>query len=150
MNIIGAFEQTIELEQALLVLENHVAREQILVVFMDDEPSQIELTGRTRDIRSNAFEFGMATGTGTSVIGISAGFALAGGPIIWGLLSGIVGFSIGFGLYYFPRKKKARSGLPKKMPEATVIVRCTEYQSDSIKEVLWKHSALTIGTVHDG
>jgi hypothetical protein len=146
MIIVGTFEQSIELEQALAALEsNFISRNQILVVFMDDEPSLLQLSGRSRDIRSNAFEIGIAIATGSAVIGASIGFVLPWGPIICGLIATFIGFAFGYSLYYFANKNKARLNLPKKMPEVTVIIQCTEKQSALVKDVLWKYLALTVG-----
>jgi hypothetical protein len=135
MILVGTFEQSIELEQALAVLEkNFIKREQIIVVFMDESPSFYQMNGRTRNILSNAFEIGVATATGFAAIGASVGFVLTWGPIIWGLIAALVGFAIGFGLYYFTKKNKAHLNLPKKMPEVTVIIQCEENQFTPLRE----------------
>jgi hypothetical protein len=149
MIIVGTFEQSIELEQALTLLENSsISREQILVVFMDDKPSPVQIPGRTQNIHSNAFEIGIASGTGCAVIGASAGFSLYLGPIICGLIGTILGFTIGYCLYFFPNKKKALSKKMKRKPEAVVIIQCTKSQSPLIEDVMWKYQAITVGKSH--
>lgn len=147
MVIIGTFEQSIELEQALAALEkNYVHREHILVVFMEELPTDMQCPGRTRDIRSNSFEVGIATATGSAVIGASKGFELALGPIIWGLIAAFTGFIFGYGIYYFYNKKKYLSKPAKATTEVTVIINCKEHQAHNIKELLWKYRALSVGT----
>ncbi|KOP71703.1 hypothetical protein ACFFHH_14625 [Cytobacillus solani] len=149
MIIIGMFEQSIELEQALTVLENSsISRDQILVVFMDDKPSPIQISGRTQNIHSNAFEIGMASATGCAVIGASVGFTLYLGPIICGLLGALIGFTIGYALYYFPNKSKAQSKKTKKIPEVAVIIQCAKSQLSFIEDILWKYQAITVGKSH--
>jgi hypothetical protein len=56
--------------------------------------------GKKKHLRFKAIEVGMACATGFSVLGASAGFVLAWGPVIWGLLAACFGFGIGFGLYF--------------------------------------------------
>ncbi|WP_419393221.1 hypothetical protein [Cytobacillus praedii] len=146
MIIIGTFEQSIELEQALTVLENSsISKDQILIIFMDDKPSPIQIPGRTQNIHSNAFEIGMASGTGCAVIGASVGFTLYLGPIICGLLGALIGFTIGYALYYFPNKGKSHSKKTKNTPEIAVIIQCANSQLPFIEEILWKYQAITVG-----
>lgn len=150
MIILGTFKQSIELEQALAVLENkYVSREQIKVVFMDENLSTFQLASRSKNIHSNAFEVGLASATGSAVIGASIGFELTLGPILCGLISALIGFFIGYGLYYLFKKSKTKSRLEKQVPEVTVLIRCTKNESPLIKDILWKYQALTIGEVDD-
>jgi hypothetical protein len=150
MNLFATFEQSIDLEQALAEMESSlVSRDQILVVYMDNEPSPEKLTGRTREIHSNAFEVGIACATGSAVIGACIGFVLVWGPIIWGLICVIIGFSIGYSLYYFLKKGKAHTLRLKKEPEVLVIIQCAEIQVHKIREILWKYQALTVGQKAD-
>ncbi|MFP7297145.1 hypothetical protein [Neobacillus niacini] len=146
MNLFATFKQSIELEQALSELESsYVKADQILVIYMDNEPQQVPLVGRTKDIHSNSFEAGMASATGSAVIGASIGFVLAWGPIIWGLIFVIIGFTIGYCIYYFLKKDKFHTLNPKKEAEILVIIQCTETLAHPIKEILWKYQALTVG-----
>jgi hypothetical protein len=150
MTLFATFEQSIEIEQALAELESSfIPSDQILVVYMDNEPSPVQLTGRTREIHSNAFEVGIASATGSAVIGASIGFALAWGPIIWGLICVIIGFTIGYSFYYFLKKDSVQTRRLKKEPEVLVIIQCTEIQVHPIREILWKYQALTVGKTED-
>ncbi|MFE8697752.1 hypothetical protein ACFYKT_15540 [Cytobacillus sp. FJAT-53684] len=149
MIIIGTFKQSIELEQALTVLENSsISRDQILVVFMDDKPAPSQIPGRTRNIHSNAFEIGMASSTGCAVIGASVGFTLYLGPIICGLLGAVIGFAIGYALYYFPNKNKLHLTKMKGQPEVAVIIQCTKNQLLFIEDIMWENQAITVGKTH--
>lgn len=146
MIIIGTFEQSIELEQALTVLENSsISKDQILVVFMDDKPSPVQIPGRVQNIHSNAFEIGIASATGCAVIGASVGFALYLGPIICGLLGAVIGFAIGYALYFFPNKNKPYSKKLKKQPEVAVIIQCTKNQFSFIENTMWENHAISVG-----
>lgn len=150
MKIFATFEQSIEIEQALAELESSfIPSDQILVVYMDNEPLPVQQTGRTKEIYSNAFEVGIACATGSAVIGACIGFALAWGPIIWGLICVIMGFTIGYSIYYFRKKDSVRMPRQQKEPELLVIIQCTEIQAHPIREILWKYQALTVGQTAD-
>lgn len=146
MLIIGTFEHSIELEQALAVLEHSgISRNHILVVLMDTDPGPpIQPIGKSRGRYYKGIEVGMACATASSVIGTSVGFVLKWGPIFWALITAFAGFTIGFGIYLFANKGKHRQ-LPKKFPEITVIVQCPQDQSTQVKEIMWKYYALTVG-----
>jgi hypothetical protein len=146
MNLFATFKQSIELEQALAELESScVLSDQILVIYMENEPAQVQQTQRTKEIHSNAFEAGMASATGSAAIGASIGFVLAWGPIIWGLICVIIGFIFGYCLYYFLKKDKMQTLRQKKEAEILVIIQCTEILAHQIREILWKYHALTVG-----
>ncbi|MFH5187054.1 hypothetical protein ACHHV8_33210 [Paenibacillus sp. TAB 01] len=89
----------------------------------------------------------MASGTAMSVVGISCGFRLAEGPIIWGIVSAVAGFFIGGGITQWIVQK---SLLPvvrktKTVPELTLIVRCPEERYPELRQVLWQYRALSVG-----
>lgn len=149
MLVIGTFEHSIELEQALAILEHSgISRDHILVAFMDSEPaSPFYLMRKQHDIRSKGFEAGISFATGSAVIGASVGFILTWGPIIWGLIAALIGFIVGFGLYFIIKKGDSRSRFPKKLPEVTIMIQCTGEQSNDIKEIMWNYRALTVGQV---
>lgn len=117
---------------------------------MDTIPdNSLEFNGYIDDLKSKGIEVGMASATALSVVGTSVGFILYLGPIFWGLASGLIGFLLGFGLYFLFKKSKSRN-LPQILPEILVIVQCTEQQSRSISEIFWKYRALTVGRTQQG
>lgn len=150
MLIIGNFEHSIELEQALGDLEhNGILRSQIIVVLMDTHDNiSSTFTNKSNDFHSKGIEVGLSFGTGFSVIGTSAGFILTWGPIIWGLVSAVIGFLTGFGLYVITNRHTHRHP-QKKIPEVTVIVQCPENKSLFVMETFWRYRALTIGQAPD-
>ncbi|WP_284645504.1 hypothetical protein [Paenibacillus silviterrae] len=150
MNIFATFEHSIEVEIALTELENQwIPREQILVVFMENEPSPAHLQARKKTMASNAFEVGMACATGSAVIGASFGFILSWGPIIWGLIATIFGFSAGFFLFYFLKKKGIRPYQRTNGPAILVIVQCTENLVGQVTDLMWQYKALTVGQAEE-
>ncbi|WP_426450755.1 hypothetical protein ACP26L_01800 [Paenibacillus sp. S-38] len=153
MLVIGTFEHRVELEQALSLLEQAgIPQPCILAVPMSITPEgPFKFAGEQSDLSAKAFEVGMAAATAASVLGISAGFVLDWGPIIWGILSSVGGFILGQTVY---RKIASASGKltplrAPRLPEVTVIVRCSRQQCSQVSELMWKHHALTVGEADD-
>lgn len=148
MLIVGAFEHSVELEQALAVLEHMgFPQKSILVVTMDtDRKIGGQSPGRFHDRYYKGFEIGMAAATAFSVIGMSIGLVLKLGPVFWGLLFGFFAFWIGFAAYLLFNKASSRH-LPKKLPEVTVIVQTAGEKSELVTETFWMYRALTVGRV---
>ncbi|WP_248927614.1 hypothetical protein [Paenibacillus hamazuiensis] len=140
MLIIGIFEQSIELEQALADLESSsISKEKILVVFMDKDRKKHKYQPHS----PHPFEIGISCATGFAVIGASMGFALAWGPLIWGIIGALTGFGVGVGCCSFINGRKAKK--PHIPCEATVLIECTEDQSLHVLDVLWNYRALSVG-----
>ncbi|MDP4179563.1 MAG: hypothetical protein Q8942_00540 [Bacillota bacterium] len=150
MLIIGAFEHSIELEEALSVLENRgILRKSIMVVPMDtDSTKSTQYISRSWDRYNKAIEVGMAVAPAGAVIGMSIGLVLKWGPVFWALILAFAGFAIGLGIYLFVNKSYNRH-LPKKLPEVTVIVQCSEDRSMMVMETMRKYHALTVGHINE-
>lgn len=116
MLIISTFEHSIEVEEALAVLERMgLPRNEIMTIMMDN---YMEIPDHNYNSNPNkkmlAFEVGMATSTGFAVIGISLGFMLYLGPIIWGVIGAICGFMTGYYLTRFIQTKLLKHVIRKK------------------------------------
>lgn len=148
MLVIGTFEHSLELEQALACIENNnITQEKIMVVCMDLNPENSQLLiAKSRDFINKCIEIGMVCATAISVVGTSLGFILTWGPIFWGLAFAFIGFCLGFTAYFFIKKRNYRH-VPKKLPEIVVIVQCFEEQSVFVMQTMWKFKALTVGKV---
>ena len=148
MIVIGTFEYSIDLELLLANLGNtHIARKHIMVVPMDIDPKNpFVFNCKKRDLHYKGTEVGIAVATGCSVIGTSAGFILALGPVFWGLTAAAIGFLIGFGIYFFSHKPSNYRQLPSILPGIIVIVQCKDEQSGLIIDAMWKYCALTVGS----
>lgn len=148
MIIIGTFQHSIELEQALSKLEEiGITRNQLLVVCMDTDSKDFSsYKQKPESSHSRGVEIGIACATALSVIGTSVGFILPWGPIICGLIASIVGFCLGFGIHAIIQRPIRRRS--KKKPEVTVIVQCKTDQSEHVQKVMWINHALTVGLAH--
>ncbi|RAP74222.1 hypothetical protein [Paenibacillus montanisoli] len=151
MLIVSTFEHTLQLEQALAVLEKKgINKESILVIPMDlYDKNPHELLIRAEDIRVRGFEIGTALATALGVIGASVGFKLKWGPIAWGLIYAFIGMLIGFGAVCLVRMWKGERPIARSprrpLPEVTVIVHCGEGQSDEIRNIFWQYRAISVG-----
>ncbi|KRE59694.1 hypothetical protein [Paenibacillus sp. Soil750] len=149
MLIISTFEHSIEVEEALAVLEQMgLPRNEIMTVMMDN---YMDIPDHNYNSNPNkktlAFEVGMATSTAFSVIGISFGFILYLGPIIWGVICAICGFNIGYWLTRIIQTKLLKHVIRKKerLPELAVIIQCHEERLKEVQHVLWEYQALSVG-----
>ncbi|MBB6669635.1 hypothetical protein [Cohnella nanjingensis] len=144
MLIIGTFEHSLELEQALAAVERiGVNPARILAVGMDASTDPRTVAGkRTVD----GVEVGLACATALAVIGSSVGFILAWGPIVWGLIAALAGFAIGYALRSLGSKRTGSHRRPRTpWPEVTVFVECLDEQSQEIRGILRRYGALSTG-----
>ncbi|PYI52516.1 hypothetical protein [Paenibacillus flagellatus] len=146
MLIIGTFEHSFELEQALAELEQTgIERRYMMVVPMDADPKESFVrTDVSGEQNRKPIEAGMACATACCVIGTSVGFRLAWGPLIWGLISTVIGFAAGFGTFKAVQKSEGRKP-PSRLPEVTIIVQCREELSNPVRRIMWRYRAMTVG-----
>ncbi|MEI7026390.1 hypothetical protein [Paenibacillus sp. y28] len=149
MVVIGTFEYSVEVEQALALLEQMgIERRSIMTVSMANHEEHFDKTAiRQPNKETLAFEVGMALATASSVIGISYGFVLHWGPIIWGIITALGGFMVGYVLIRVIQSRYFGQLIRKKerLPELLVIIRCHDSRFDDIRKVLWKYQALSVG-----
>jgi hypothetical protein len=150
MLIVSTFEHSLELEQALAVLESPIYRGMyIAAVPMSTVPGNpLVFASEASDQLENAFGIGMAGATACAVVGTSCGFALDWGPLLWGLLSAVCGFIFFFSIYriFFEPRSRERRLKASRVPEVTVIIRCADDKCTEICQVLWGNKAITVGT----
>lgn len=70
------------------------------------------------------------------------GFLLTWGPVLWGLIGIVVGFSLGLIIKWITTKKYNHSQKKLKATEVVVIIECLETQVEMVKDLLWEHHAL--------
>ncbi|WP_051250389.1 hypothetical protein [Paenibacillus harenae] len=156
MLIVGVFAHCTELELALSLLEhNGIKQSWIMVVPMDrSQDAKSTFSPRIASDAEMAFEIGMAGGTAFSVVGVSLGFSLYLGPLLWGVIFAVIGFLLAFGITLLvKRKKSARFGSKyvrnknKKanQPEITVLIQCEKERAGKVSQILWEHEAIAVG-----
>jgi hypothetical protein len=145
MIIVGTFQPSIEIEHALSEIEQYgITPEEMMVLYMNEFQPIRNKKKFPIDIHVSSFEIGIAFATGLAVIGASIGFKLILGPIFSGLLAAFIGFTFGYSIYYFFHRKKD-SSMHKSLPEIILIIQSPKELAPSIKQILWKHKANSVG-----
>lgn len=148
MLVIGTFPNDTRVLQAVHTLEKSgIGKDRLLVVPMDDSPDSANAHREIGNPTSghSSVEFGFAGATAVSVIGISRGFMLAWGPILWGLISAACGFVLGFGVHKIWERRRLSVFRKKKSSNINVLVECEASERKLIVGVLWNHDALAVG-----
>jgi hypothetical protein len=150
MQVFSLFEHSPSIELAISKLEQEgLDRERIFVVPIDESSENLKVFDSIHD--SDGFSFidkGMALATGFGVVGTSIGFKLTWGPIIWGLLAALIGFSIGF-LWDMAIIKFTKNGnKPQKkiLPLLLLIVECEREQVKHVEFILKENRAIGFNT----
>lgn len=117
-----------------------------MVVPMDSDPEHSnQFINKAKDFSYKGIEAGIIGATVCSVLGTSIGFILAWGPVICGLISAFSGFAAVYAIYVHAKKGISYRNSPKKLPEISIIVQCSEEQALLVKESMWKYGALSVG-----
>lgn len=151
MQLFSTFDSNIYVELALKQMEQRgVTQENIFAVPLNNRIEKSRLFDSIhRADGVSLVDIGISLATGFSVIGVSVGLRLAWGPIIWGLISAIIGFVLGFviKLIIVSVTRNGPRRLSGKHAEVILIINCEEQQADEIEKILWEHFALGVAKV---
>lgn len=145
MLVIATFENSLFIEMAISALEQKgIPKEKIFAAPLDKqkEPRQVFDTIHRADGIS-LFDAGAILGTCLMLLGAIYGYVLEWGPIIWGIIGALSGLTIGI-LIKFWLVKKSLNGNKKISSEIVLMIRCEEYQWDSVQQMLWDNLALGV------
>lgn len=148
MHVISSFPHSPELELAIAALiQEGVARENIAAVPMDPPTAKgAILNALTRKAESRSVDLAAILGTAASVVGASIGFRLHWGPIVWGLIGLAAGAAAGAVIARL-LGSSSTSRMHPKGGDAVLIVQCVENESERVKDILCKFSAISVGTL---
>lgn len=148
IQIFATFEHSIKLEMALSTLElEGISKTNILAVPLTSQKRAPRLFDSIHYSDGvSLISTGAALATAFSVVGTSIGFALAWGPVYWGLIGATCGFILGFLIDLLAVKIlfKRRRRLRGKNPQVILIVACEAAKADQVEHILWH--CLTLGT----
>jgi hypothetical protein len=151
MQLFSTFENNSFLEIAISMLEKKgIKKESIYAIPLDNRLEERKVFDTIhRSDGTSLIDIGMALATAFSVIGASIGFELAWGPIYWGLIGAVIGFSLGFAIRLFTEKvlKKKKRLLKGKQSEVILIIDCEETKAELVENILWSHYALGVAKV---
>jgi hypothetical protein len=145
MLVIATFENSLFIEMAISALEQKgIPKEKIFAAPLDKpkEPRQLFDTLHRADGVS-LFDAGAILGTCLMLLGAIYGYVLKWGPIIWGIIGALSGLTIGI-LIKLWLVKKSKNGNKKISSEIVLMIRCEEYQWDSVQQILWENLALGV------
>jgi hypothetical protein len=151
MNVIASFEHSYHLELCINELElKGIHKENIFVVPLVPKTGQKKLFDTIH--RSDGITFFDAPaifGTLLAVIGVSYGFELEWGPVIWGLIGTFTGFIIGFIFELAINRKKISGKMRKgKTTEVFIIVKCYKSEAEMIVEIMYEYFAIGVAKVN--
>ena len=152
MYVMSTFEQTIYVELALSELEvKKIPKENILAIPLNNREQGRNLFDTINHSDGlSLFDLAAALATAFAVIGSSVGFRLVWGPIIWGIIAAIVGFSIGLMIDLFKvklsKKQRKKRG---KTSELIIIISCQNEQIQMVEKILWDNLALGVAKLDD-
>lgn len=144
LHIIATFEHSIYLEKAITAVQmKGIAKEDIFAVQLDKRGEEGKLFDNIHQSDGiSVIDIAAVLGTIFMLLGTIYGFILKWGPILWGLLGLIAGFSLGFIIKLIIIKKYSDRQGQKKAPEVVLIIQCESGKIDMVKDTLWEHHAL--------
>jgi hypothetical protein len=151
MQVFSTFDESSYLELAISLLEQQgIKQEDIFAVPLKNRQEERKIFDTlNRSDGISLIDLAMALATAFSVVGASVGFILAWGPIYWGIISGFIGFLLGFGIKLFIIKivKKKQRLLRGKHSEVILIVECEDKKVELVEDILWKNFAIGVAKV---
>ncbi|MFC3788859.1 hypothetical protein ACFOQM_08695 [Paenibacillus sp. GCM10012307] len=146
--VVGLFNYSTELEQALSMLESKgIDRSRMMAVPMETDASKQLVIGESREL---SFDVALACATACGVIGISIGFVLSWGPIIWGLISTLAGFVVGYSITRLisVRQRSQHTSKRGTLPDLVVLIRCEEERLEQVRMILQRYGAWKLGIMN--
>lgn len=153
MQLFSTFDHNLYLEMAISKLEQvGIKREHIFAVPLDKRKEARRLFDNLhRSDGTSLIDIGAALATAFSTVGVSIGFKLTWGPIVWGLISALVGFAFGVLIRLFiemvlkGKRKNARQG--GRHTEVILIIECDETKVEMVEDILWEHFAMGMAKI---
>jgi hypothetical protein len=145
MLVIATFENSLFIEMAISSLEQKgIPKEKIFAAPLDKPKEQRQLFDTIQRADGvSMFDAGAILGTCLMLLGAIYGYVLNWGPIIWGIIGALSGLIIGI-LIKFLIIKKSKNGNKKISSEIILMIRCEEYQWESVQQTLWDNLALGV------
>jgi len=146
MYIVSTFEHSIYLELAITAIQiKGIKKENIMAVSLDKRGEESKLFDSIHGSDGlSLFDLPAILAVILGIFGASYGFVLKWGPLLWGIIGLIIGFSLGLVIKLFLFKKYSNRQNNKKATEVVLIIECNENQLEMTKDILWSHKALGV------
>lgn len=151
MLVIATFENSLFIELAITAIEQKgVSKDKIFAVPLDKrtEPRQLFDTLHRADGFS-LLDVAAILGTCLMLLGAIYGYVLKWGPIIWSIIGAVTGILIGLVIKLLMVKKRSNPTSGKITSEVVIMIRCEDYQWETIEKVLWDNLALGVAKVNE-
>jgi len=146
MYIVSTFDHSNYLELAITAIQmKGIAKENILGVPMDKRSEDIKLFDSIHSADGlSLFDLPIILAAVFCLLGSIYGFLLTWGPVLWGIIGILVGFSLGLVIKLITTKKYDNRQKKLKATEVVLIIDCKENQLEMVKDLLWEHHALGV------
>ena len=146
MYVFATFVHSNYVELAITAIQmKGIAKDNILGVSMDKKREEVKLFDSIHASDGlSLLDLPILMATIFCLFGSIYGFLLIWGPVLWGIISMILGFSIGLFIKLMFNKKFNHRQRNEKATEVVVIIECNETQVEMIKDLLWDHHALGV------
>lgn len=146
MYVISVFEPALSVELAVTALEKSgISRRHIMAAPIEKQKKSSRFFDTIHDAnRTSQFDLPMVLGAFLALFGCIYGFVLSWGPVVWGVIGGIIGFGAGLLFKYLRFKKSNKTELET---EVVLFVTCEENRAEAVKKVLSDNGALGIQTI---
>jgi len=147
MYIISTFDHSNYLELAITAIQmKGIVKENILGVAMDTRGEDVKFFDSIHSSDGlSLLDLPIILAALCCLFASIYGFLLTWGPVLWGLIGIVSGFSLGLIIklittrkYNYNRQKNPKSS------EVVLIIECKETQVEMVKDLLWEHHALGV------
>jgi len=122
-----------------------IAKENILGVSMDKKGEEAKLFDSIHSSDGlSLLDLPILLATFFCLFGSIYGFLLTWGPVLWGIIGMIGGFSLGLIIKLITTKKYDNRQKSLKSSEVVLVIECKETQAEMVKDLLWANYALGI------
>jgi len=147
MYIVSTFDHSNYLELAITAIQmKGIPKEKILGVSMDKRGEERKLFDSIHSSDGlSLLDLPIILAAIFCLFASIYGFLLTWGPILWGIIGMIVGFSLGLIIKLIITKKYDDRQEKSKATEVVIIIECQKNQLEMVENLLWEHHALGVG-----
>jgi hypothetical protein len=152
MYVVASFEYSKSIEMAIVDLERlGLTKKQILALPLDKRQESPKMFDSIHQSDGNSLVDKAAVfGTIFMLLGVIYGYKLTWGPIIWGCIGLISGFTFGFTwdliVVKWKKKKEAQANRTYNS-EIILMVRCEKEHLPQVESILWGNFAFGVGRI---
>lgn len=146
MYIVSTFDHSNYLELAITAIQmKGIAKEKILGVPMDKRGENRKFFDSIHSSDGlSLLDLPIILATLFCLFGSIYGFILTWGPVLWGIIGLIVGFSLGIVIKLVTTRKFDQRQMKLTATEVVLIIECQENQLEMVKDLLWENHALGV------